>query len=1757
MNNIVKSEHNASLSFLTFSENVNHSRLSARQVRHMIEKFDDIKIESRNTRCYNGDLDSDAEDFVKFKSISDVQRRRNRRAKKKASKARAKKEFEARKPKKCSIKADTEFDEIMRDSKPQNFVEMLNATHTVQIKIAERMMCHAAIFATTTSKVALSAQLIMLFNDLTGITLTDVVIQSQVIPHLLSFMGHQRSKEALYEQSATQRYSDAMSERFVRENPNWEEENSDIFEDDREGYPQSSEDPILKLGGFLADSLQTVCGSEDIKLSDSILFNKFANICQYICMAPILLTLGLISKVEDWTNFRQFIVTGLSNVKGIAAIIDFVTECKRGIVEYFSLPVEARSLAVFLRADKMTDWSSKVLEFCNFAHDKDWMCGIFDKQDGKASRHSIVTEAVKWAKEQYAIGKRLALNAKFESRWSGVYASLLTRLSTIMTELSGELAAGRIKPMPFSILIHGEPGVMKSRFTHATLDVLAHVYGIENVPGNIYVRNPGTKHHDGAQGGQRMWLFDDLAQEIASLAEGSLVNDLIGGINTISPLLNMAALEHKSVTTNDAEVVVGSTNVKDLQAAAYFKAPAAALRRFPYVVSLSVKPELLQKGGVMMRSDIKIDDDDLERWLITVEEVIVVNKITVKYEPIMVNATSVMYFQWLLDTATRWRAKQQSLHDEFMNRDKSVCKHGYPGRRCPSCKKERVAIRVMNNNVLEFKNSEIFKFRCFSELPESDLESMAEVNFRFAVCMFQLRHNAEAKVEEIVMAVPQNNEPVEGHTRESRWFEWVDKYATPVTVKIMRPFYGGFNFLWLNLKLFFKIKSFITWDMYKTVVFSSDDSAAGFVRRSLIGDKPTIDEVKLFSAASIATKVLLALGVLYALWKVRNMFNQRAKESLSDTFIKFDKSEINLDPGVELDADKDYFYRESDGKLISVFKSTGVNPVPQGYKMATKEEIEAVMRFSAKLGLPASTIPVIRVNTARKWDIVVPKRELGQISHWANPTWQEKLKKALLTNLVAIRAISREGTVSSYKGVFITGSALLVPSHCVQGAGEMEISWAPGTTNARCIKVQFSPTIVIHHPTKDVALVNVICGVAAKTIRKYFIKQQPELINDLFLEVVEVDNNENMSRTGGKSLPVTLTYTAHKSFKERAYEYTGAGASRVGKCGALALGKVGDSNFLVGIHVSGDDAHQRGFILPIYLEDIELMASHFPATPALPDDDDLIINGVKVPALNPLPQGHCMSKFLEPSGLAILGHINGQEGGIRKSEVVETPLRSMYDPGNVFGPPKFGGFMHEGSWVSNTENKVKNLANHDYSMDPDLEDCVANFMIRRYKTLFDFSKASPLSLTEVIGGIPGSVINKMVDKTSSGVLHPNPKSHYFRQLNMLDPTIACLSEEMLEKLDLILDRYERGLSAMFLYGWADKDEPIKRTKTLSGGTRVFNPSPLPLLILMKMFFEPIAAILLADPHKCCHKIGINAVSEDWDKLVRFLVDPKEGFLDGTLEPTDQKGYDSRTEMYKTLLNFIDLVREYGNYTKEQLKIMEMLAYDASHAGVCIQGAIVMTCVGSWSGAWQTALTNSWALEKLEFQAYVIAARWHLKYAGDWRKLLEIIPDFYEVIRLILYGDDTIINKHQRILSWYTIDARVKAFALLGFEVTSDVKGELPSAKRLVECTFLKRGFRYDLERRKWACPLELASIYKSLSWEMGHPTLSHGEYMGQLIDNAEREFFQHGREVYASEIVRLEQNHAKIPEEWQTSRPFRTYEQMLLVSDGFLFTKDM
>ncbi len=347
-----------------------------------------------------------------------------------------------------------------------------------------------------------------------------------------------------------------------------------------------------------------------------------------------------------------------------------------------------------------------------------------------------------------------------------------------------------------------------------------------------------------------------------------------------------------------------------------------------------------------------------------------------------------------------------------------------------------------------------------------------------------------------------------------------------------------------------------------------------------------------------------------------------------------------------------------------------------------------------------------------------------------------------------------------------------------------------------------------------------------------------------------------------------------------------------------------------------------------------------------------------------------------------------------------------------------------------------------------------------------------------------------------------------------------------------------------------KDERRPHEKVRAGKTRLFSASPLHYSIMMRMYFGDFLRWLFENRIKNGFAPGVNPYSDEWKFIVEHLTSVGDRMI-----PGDFSAYDGSI-MNIAMMEFLTAVETfYHNSTQEDVMIRRVLFWEilnSRHLAPHGNGGIIYEWVGSnCSGNPITTPLNTFCGLLLVRYAIVLIAVKRNGYqlsgciSSNWfRSLCAAMRDG---LRQISFGDDLNISVGEDLI-WVNQEALTEAFAEIGMKFTdADKTGEVFDHKSIVDCTFLKRGFKYDAKLGKWRAPLNLDVIKQMNYWTKKNVPVSE---LKMTFECSLMEMSIHGKETFdklAPVLVREVNKHYGLG----LIADFNTYQSRSLVHQGF------
>lgn len=509
--------------------------------------------------------------------------------------------------------------------------------------------------------------------------------------------------------------------------------------------------------------------------------------------------------------------------------------------------------------------------------------------------------------------------------------------------------------------------------------------------------------------------------------------------------------------------------------------------------------------------------------------------------------------------------------------------------------------------------------------------------------------------------------------------------------------------------------------------------------------------------------------------------------------------------------------------------------------------------------------------------------------------------------------------------------------------------------------------------------------------------------------------------------------------------------------GMCGLILASEQSGVLGMHVAGSDELKVGVSMVWSLETLQ-------------DIIDILL--VK-PAFE-LPQ----SKDTNQSNSVVKLDIKGEQYLNTKSSIVESPLYNCFacerEPADLV---KFG------------RHTVKDVAKKSFKpiegrITPDEKDFARSIL---NCIISDFSDISEF---EVIKG--NDFLSGLNKDSSNGYKIPTGKDTFidFENGKYLDVTNNKLKQI---KQDILEDNIQ-----LEDHIWFECLKDEIRDKRKDKVPRSFRVSTLWNQLLTKGIFGELVMNLVKTREFHGIQVGVNPYKH-WDSMYRKLQSYD------LIWDADVKEWDGKmSSEVQNLVNEVIL----SHYQGSNKEVAQFLLQNMVNTPVVINDDVIVTTHSMPSGDFLTAIFNSLVNK-------VYTAMWFRRYLKD----KATIYLFFDKILDWAYGDDKVCgtNIYPEVLNALSMR---DFFESLGMEFTDATKQRVTEpGVQIKDISFLKRKFLYHPFIGKIMCPLDLKTIYSSLSWVDSKKDVD--VVMQDKLHAFQREIYLHPRALYKSAMSDL------------------------------------
>ncbi len=151
----------------------------------------------------------------------------------------------------------------------------------------------------------------------------------------------------------------------------------------------------------------------------------------------------------------------------------------------------------------------------------------------------------------------------------------------------------KVRHAPFAIEFYSKAGYGKTNLCNIVYYAFCNAHGLPSGMEYLYVRSAKNKHWDGYYPYQHTILLDDVAQDNPNKVIGveSTVSELISIVNPAQFFAPAAAVEDKGKNIVNPDLVLVTTNTKEMHSKHYVSSKDALMRRMNLIVTMTLKEE--------------------------------------------------------------------------------------------------------------------------------------------------------------------------------------------------------------------------------------------------------------------------------------------------------------------------------------------------------------------------------------------------------------------------------------------------------------------------------------------------------------------------------------------------------------------------------------------------------------------------------------------------------------------------------------------------------------------------------------------------------------------------------------------------------------------------------------------------------------------------------------------------------------------------------------------------------------------------------------------------------------------------------------------------------------------------------------------------------------------------------------------------------------------------------------------------------------
>ncbi len=1280
------------------------------------------------------------------------------------------------------------------------------------------------------------------------------------------------------------------------------------------------------------------------------------------------------------------------------------------------------------------------------------------------------------------------------------------RMCKARSEFIVNILGSDLRVAPYTLLVYGTSGVGKSTVSRMFAHAVLRRNGFDDSPERIAYLNEADQFYSNYKTSINLVILDDMCNTKPQFLSEAPTNKVLRINNNAPEYANMADVESKGQVMIRPKLFIVTTNVKHVNAAIFSMEPISILRRFQHIITVEVKENFAKDGRLDTDKVNKasVNNPFVDAWYLTVEEVYGtkeknysdVNFRTIDSQVGLLGRTD-------LDTVVTYLCDESVKHYEtqksVVQLSSKIAKSATP---CTNCKRytcvERDELCKVGKAFIEDECEEVVEDETTDKNPVDEpclIEPHGLVSnvFSFTNWLFPKMCSYARK---------------EANAIYTWWLKPFSKWSDSELV-LCAQLLGDY----VNDNYYMALPTwFVTSDTGKRFLEWSEKKRCED-RHPFFSFYETIHNNNEISSPIIAGFIFLAYKwPLYFAPPLIPFFY------FGYRYLRINKSCRSYEELLTRNQQISSFTKHIRDHTVTAFVAGSV-ALASCYAF-----FQLYKRTSAILTIPHTISPTCladieeRDGEVNPWlEVVTDKAPLTDDERAQRTITDDQFVKKIANNVFHLTYTFSGGKTGSCNVVFLSSCIGLMPKHI----------WHESYCNNRMVGTRQT---MVFECRKTMAI-----GGLRSFVLNYedMVEVAPDLLLFYTASIGEhADISKYLQVADYKSVPANLVFRnkdcnlqefgAHMVSKKVSHvgasfegaEVVATTALLQGMCMSPYLSK-GKSKFIAGFHIGGtEDTHGIAIRLTkdTYDKGVVKLKKMLPHALTMPEKTDVPDTryGKEIFVEGPIPPKSPVNFLPSETPVRLLGPCNGAV--TPKSNVVETLLANHFEKHMGFkpcwGPPKL---KPKGQPWKPWRDTLVHLTNPAVNMPHrDMRWAMTDYLKplkEKIKDKMFHEHLKPLSRLHIVSGIDGvRFIDRMAPKTSTGMYLGGPKSKFLLPVISDDETVQVkftFPDYIWEEFEKAEELLRNGKRPGTVFKACLKDEPTRLDKDK---VRVFEAAELLLQLLLRKYFLPVARFLSLIPLVSECAVGINATGPEWEELHNYMTKfGKDRILAG-----DYSKYDLRMPADAVMAAFavlIDLARTSGNYTEDDLKIMETLSSEVIYPFVAYNGVLVQLLGSNPSGQNLTVYINS-IVNSLQMRC-----AWHSIYGNRY--------EFQSYVTIATYGDDVKGSVHRSKNDFNCISV-ANYFEKYDQKFTPpDKKSDPVPYMTDANADFLKRKSVYVPELGQHVGALDRESIFKALCCAMEDSDLTPAEQAVENARTAAEEFFYHGKDVYDEQRKKL------------------------------------